>query len=268
MVRVGSLQVRARLYGSGRPLMLVNGIGCGLETWTPLERNLRGFQVLTFDPPGIGRSTRPRWPLRVSGHARIAVALADHFGWDMFDVLGLSWGGTVAQEIAHRHADRVRRLILCATTFGLGGYSWNPVVLGLMSNPFRHTDQLAHRVAPLLYGGDIRHNPHGYDAFVRQRGRTDVRGYYEQVAALRGWSSLPWLRTLTMPTLVMAARRDQIIPGFNARVFARLIPDARVVEMEGGHLSPLLRAEAAADIIRGFLCEPVRPVRIPAALPA
>ena len=254
IVEAAGLRIRARLSGSGRPLLLINGIGCNLETWAPLESVLHGFQLLTFDPPGIGASQAPRWPMRLSGYSTVIAALADHFEWQEFDVFGFSWGGTLAQQFAHNHPQRVRRLILCATTFGLGGYSVNPLVLGMMSNPFRHSSAwVAHAVAPVLYGDDVREHPAGYAAFIQAKSPPSLRAYYAQVYALTGWSSLPWLHRLRMPTLVMAGTQDQVIPRRNAGVIARRIPRARLKMVTGGHLFPLLRSPECARAIRDFL---------------
>lgn len=255
-MKADGLEIRARLTGSGRPLMLINGIGCNLETWAPLLRRLRGLQVLSFDAPGTGGSEGPAWPMRVAGHARVAAALASEIGWSSYDVLGLSWGGTVAQELAHLHPERVRRLILCATTFGIGGYSANPLVTALMSSPFRHSSAtVAQAVAPALYAEDVRMNPGGYADFIRRKGTPSLAAYYRQVYALSGWSSLPWLRRLTMPTLVLAGQRDQVVPARNARVLATCIPRSTLRFVPGGHLFLLLGPEKPAGAIREFLLE-------------
>ena len=255
-VEANGLQIRARLTGTGQPLLLINGIGCSLETWAHLERFLPGFQLLTFDPPGIGESSVPSWPLLLSGHCKVVTSLVEYFGWRDFDVFGLSWGGALAQQFAHKNPRRVRRLILCATTFGLGGYSANPLVMAMMSNPFRHSSSsIASALLPVLYGDDVRDNPEGYSAFIEAKGAPSLRGYYAQVFALSGWSSLPWLHRLEMPTLVMAGTQDKVVPRRNAEVLAGRIPTARLKMVAGGHLFPLLKPEEVARAIREFLSE-------------
>ena len=256
LVKAAGLRIRARVTGSGQPLLLLNGIGCRLETWAPLERLLPEFQLLTFDPPGIGKSSVPRWPMLLSGHCKVVTSLADHFGWRDFDVFGLSWGGTLAQQFAHNQPQRVRRLILCATTFGLGGYSANPLVMAMMSNPFRHSSaSIARALLPVLYGDDVRDHPDGYTEFIEARGAPSLRGYYVQAYALSGWSSLPWLHRLEMPTLVMAGTQDKVVPRRNAEVLAGRIPTARLKMIAGGHLFPLLKPQECAAAIREFLSE-------------
>jgi poly(3-hydroxyoctanoate) depolymerase len=253
MVRVDGVTVMVRRSGQGRPLLLLNGIGCGVETWAPLERALPGFDLLSFDPPGVGNSPNRSWPLGISALGRVAVALADSCGWKEFDVLGVSWGGIVAQQLAHDHPHRVRRLVLCATTFGPGSFCVDPLLIALMSTPLAHTSEWFGRVmAPYLYGADIHQYPGAFEAFERRRLPT-VRGYYAQALAATGWSSLPWLRTLSSPTLVMAGRGDRLVPAAVARLMARAIPNSALHMVEGGHLFLLLRTAESASIIRGFL---------------
>ena len=256
LVRANGVSVMARRSGRGRPLLLLNGIGCGVETWATLERELPGFELLSFDPPGVGGSPNTRRPLGMGGLARVAIALADSCGWKQFDVLGLSWGGLVAQQLAHDHPERVRRLVLAATTFGPGPFTVDPLALALMSTPIRHTSRWFGRmVAPYLYGADVRDYPDAYEAFAGRRSPT-VRGYYVQALAAGTWSSLPWLRTLQCPTLVMGGKRDRMVPPNVARLLARAIPRSTLHMIDGGHLFLLMRTAESGSVIRGFLEQP------------
>jgi pimeloyl-ACP methyl ester carboxylesterase len=253
MVRVDGVTVMARRSGHGRPLLLLNGIGCGVETWEPLEAALPGFELLSFDPPGIGRSPNTRWPLGLGGLVRVAMSLADSCAWKEFDVLGVSWGGIVAQQLAHDHPDRVGRLVLCATTCGPGSFCLDPLVIAMMSTPLPHTSKwFARMVAPYLYGADIREYPEAFEAFERRQPPT-VPGFYAQALAATGWSSLPWLHNLRSPTLVMAGRRDRIVPPAVAGLLARAIPNSSLHMVDGGHLFLLLRSAESAAVIRRFL---------------
>jgi pimeloyl-ACP methyl ester carboxylesterase len=78
-------------------------------------------------------------------------------------------------------------------------------------------------------------------------------GYYLQLATGFGWSSLPWLRFLPQPTLVIAGTDDPIVPLVNGRILARLIPDARLVTIDDGHLFLVTSAVESAAIIADFL---------------
>ena len=257
LVRVQGINVMARRSGSGRPLLLLNGIGCGVETWAPLERALPGFEMLSFDPPGVGSSPKARWPLGMGALARVALALADSCSWKEFDVLGLSWGGLVAQQLAHDHPERVRRLVLAATTFGPGSFTLDPLVVALMSSPVRHTSKWFGRVvAPYLYGADIHEFDEAFAMFETRQAPSRT-GYYAQILASMGWSSLPWLHTLRPPTLVLGGRRDRIVPATVPRLLARAIPNSQLYLVDGGHLFMLLRTAETAAVISRFLSQPV-----------
>src|SRR3954464_15720444 len=120
-VRAAGLRLRVGRHGSGPPLLLITGIGAHLDMWSPFARFAGERELITFDPPGAGLSQRPRRPLRMTGLAGVLTELLDALGLERVDVLGYSFGGGLAQELAHRAPERVRRLVLCATAPGIGG---------------------------------------------------------------------------------------------------------------------------------------------------
>jgi pimeloyl-ACP methyl ester carboxylesterase len=78
-------------------------------------------------------------------------------------------------------------------------------------------------------------------------------GYYLQLAAALGWSSLPWLALLRQRTLVLAGKDDPLVPLVNARILARLIPDARLETIDDGHLFLVTSARESARLVGEFL---------------
>jgi pimeloyl-ACP methyl ester carboxylesterase len=130
-VQIGQQRLRIGLRpepGDATPLLLINGIGANLELFEPFFRALEGIPTITFDPPGIGGSSPPRRLYRLPDLARIIAQLLDHLGHDRVDILGVSWGGGLAQQFARQYPDRCRRLILAATSPGIimvPGYPWN-----------------------------------------------------------------------------------------------------------------------------------------------
>src|SRR4051794_35294024 len=154
VVRAGGRRRRVAGAGPGPPLLLINGIGAPLEMWANFARRIRGRQVVMFDLPGSGRSQSPTLPMRMSGFARVTEALLDELDLPSVDVLGYSFGGAVAQELARRAPDRVRRLILCATFPGIPSVPPDPVVLALMATPLRYTSRtLGAWIVPRIAGG-------------------------------------------------------------------------------------------------------------------
>jgi poly(3-hydroxyoctanoate) depolymerase len=101
-VTLTNATLRVAEAGSGQPLLLVNGIGAGFQTWWPLAWRLsQSHRLIMFDAPGAGGSRELRRPLRMPGLARLVVELCDALGETQVDVLGYSWGGVLAQQLAH-----------------------------------------------------------------------------------------------------------------------------------------------------------------------
>jgi pimeloyl-ACP methyl ester carboxylesterase len=137
-VDVDGVRLRTAVRGSGSPLLLITGLGASLELAEPFERELvkRSHQAVSFDAPGVGESTPYLMPRRMRGAARTVAKMAAALGYHRMDVLGVSLGGVVAQQLAHQSPDLVRRLILAATGPGLGGVPGSPrVLLALASRP-------------------------------------------------------------------------------------------------------------------------------------
>src|SRR5439155_25683894 len=159
---VDGLRLRVGVRGTGRPLLLIMGIGANLEMWQPFEEALdpEVIQTITVDAPGIGGSTGYRYPKRMSGLAHTMAELIDALGYKAVDVLGVSFGGVLAQQLAHQAPDRIRRLVLAATGPGVGGVPGSPKVLLKMATPRRYRQpDYFRRVAGELYGGGARRDP-------------------------------------------------------------------------------------------------------------
>ena len=132
--------LRVSVRGEGRPLLLVMGLGGNIEMWDPLERalNAHGIQTIAYDASGTGHSPTRLVPQRMPGLARQAAHLLDALGHPHADVLGVSFGGAVAQELALGNPHRVRRLVLASTACGLGGVPGNPLAVSLLATPLRY----------------------------------------------------------------------------------------------------------------------------------
>ena len=183
---------------SGPPLLVFNGIGANLELAGPLMARLGDVETIIFDVPGAGKSPPPKHAYRLSFLTDLACEVLKRLGVpedERVDVMGVSWGGGLAQEFAIKHNDRVRRLILAATSMGgIAMVPGHPRVLMKMASPRRYIEKgYMKRVAPELYGGDLRHNPEAIKLFTDHAKGGDPRGYRYQLFAMLGWTSLPWL---------------------------------------------------------------------------
>ena len=139
-------------------MLLINGIGGRLELLEPFVAALDpAVEVIRFDPPGVGGSPLPPRAYRFTGLCRLIAGMLTELGYDRVDVLGISWGGGVAQHFAAFQRARCRRLVLVATATGTPMVPARPSVLRHMVSPRRQLDRAyLHRIAGDIYGGLAR----------------------------------------------------------------------------------------------------------------
>jgi poly(3-hydroxyalkanoate) depolymerase len=259
ILRIGGRTIRVAVREGAPewpPLLLCNGIGASLELLQPFVGALdprRG--VIRFDMPGIGGSPAPAVPYHLALLPSLLAGLLDQLGHEQADVLGISWGGGLAQQFALSRPDRVRRLVLVATGPGALMVPGRPWVLLRLLTPRRHRDPgYAARVAGELYGGSARQDPILARDLLHATARLGpARGYYYQLIASLGWTSLPWLPKLRPPTLILAGDDDPIIPLVNGRIMHWLIPRSRLHIYDGGHLELAADPERLANAVEAFL---------------
>lgn len=236
------------------PLLIFNGIGANTRLLEPLLERLDRHRVIMFDLPGTGASRASHTLRRLSGFADLAAHLLDALGVARVNALGVSWGGGLAQEFVHRHPARCERLVLAATSTGHVMVPPNPLVMWRMATPLRYfSARYMKLVAGSIYGGDLRRDDRRLEEHVRRMEPPTWWGYAGQIFALTGWTSLPWLHRIRQPTLVMAGRDDPLIPLINARILARLIPNAELEVYDCGHLFLLTRLDQVVPRLDAFL---------------
>jgi poly(3-hydroxyalkanoate) depolymerase len=238
------------------PLLLINGIGASLDLLEPFVRELDpALDVIRFDPPGVGGSAAPSGPYRFTGLCRLIAGMLSELGYGSVDVLGISWGGAVAQHFAMVQRDRCRRLVLVATATGALMVPARPSVLRHMVTPRRYLDSAyLQSVAGSLYGGSARSDPGRIAAALHHGNRVgSPLGYLYQLTAGTGWTSVPFLPLLRQRTLILSGDDDPLIPLANARLMHRLIPHSRLHVYHGGHLGMVTEAHEIAPVVDSFL---------------
>jgi poly(3-hydroxyalkanoate) depolymerase len=252
-----AIRVSVRDGDAGRPpLLLCNGIGASLELFQPFIDSLDPRRpVIRFDMPGVGGSPAPVLPYHLATSAPLLAGLLDQLGYQQADVLGISWGGALAQQFAISRPDRVRRLVLVATGPGALMVPGGPQILLRMLTPRRHRDPAyAARIAGGLYGGSARTDPMVARDLLHATTRLGpARGYFYQLISAAGWTSLPRLPRLRPPALILAGDDDPIIPLINARIMHWLIPGSELHVYEGGHLELAAHPERIAPVVEAFL---------------
>ena len=257
-LRIYDLKVRVRRRpGEGVPLLLINGLGGCIEAWEPLTRRLPGHDIIAIDHPGTGLSSPPNRILTMVEIAEFYKEALDVLGVDRAHVLGFSYGGTIAQQMAKDFPAYVNSLILANTAPGWGGFPPDLLTLMVAANPLRYQVPLAREMAaPVIYRGRVGRYPRlfedelaGWDAH-----RSTLLGVGCQVAAFVEWSSVPWLATLDVPTLVLCGEEDPMAPVANSKLMASLIPGAELqIYEEAGHLFIFEVPDVAAAHINDFL---------------
>lgn len=241
---VNGIDIWYERSGEGRRLLFFNGSGATLESSGPMIDPFRArFEVLVHDQRGLGRTEIPPGSYSMEDYAADALALLEHVGWSSCRVIGVSFGGMVAQEFAVTNPDRVERLVLaCTSPGGLGGSSYPLHELGRLDDP-----TLSERFLALL---DTRFTP-GYLAghpadqtlasmFAARttvaKNEEQLRGEREQLLARRGHDVMDRLPHITCPTVVAAGRYDGIAPLANSEAIVSLIPHSELRVYEGGHI--------------------------------
>ncbi|PHR92279.1 MAG: poly(3-hydroxyalkanoate) depolymerase [Robiginitomaculum sp.] len=258
--KVGNQKLRTAVWkgvdkGEGKrtPLLFFNGIGANLEIAQAFADHFTGRDIITFDMPGIGGSPDPKIPYRPWWAANAAKQILQKHGYDKVDVLGVSWGGGMAQQFAFQCKKMTNRLILCATSPGTIMVPGDIRAISKMASPKRYInkDYLAQHFET-LYGD----SEEGFGMFSEHMVPPSLKGYLFQLMAMAGWSSLPFLRFLRVPTLIIAGDRDHIVPLANAHILKFMIKGSQMYEFEdAGHLFLLTKRDESIQIIRDFFGE-------------
>jgi poly(3-hydroxyoctanoate) depolymerase len=250
-VTARGLKLFVREQGDGYPLLMLNGIGSNTEMWGAAEMTLaQGSRTIVFDCPGTGRSQTSLMPLRMPELARVVVAMLDELGHERVDVLGFSFGGLLAQQLAHDAPERVRRLALLGTGCGWGSSFGPPAAILAVSNPLRYYSRTWFDLTNRLIGEPESEH---VDATARLAHPPSALGYSYQLYAAASWTSLPWLHRVKAPTLVIAGARDRLVPPSNAIQLAQQLRTSRLHLLpDVGHLLLFYRDSPAPGLLADF----------------
>lgn len=254
-----TLRVAVHKGAPGRtPLLLFNGIGASLETFAPFLAALDPDRpVIRLDPPGIGGSPMPARPYRYSTLSRAIGRVLDRLEITQVDVLGISWGGALAQQFAITERKRVRRIVLVATSTGAISVPANPRVLAHLATPKRHKDpSYMMSIAGSIYGGSLRKNQDHLKDLLPYFGRGGQKGGYAlQLLAGVGWTGVPLLPLIRQPILILAGDDDPIIPSPNGHLIKRLSRHSELITYHGGHIDLIVNPGELVPHIERFLAE-------------
>jgi pimeloyl-ACP methyl ester carboxylesterase len=240
-VRLGDVEVFYERWDGGPPLLFLNGSGATIDgVRLLLAPFAERFDLVVHDQRGLGRTSSPPGAWTMADYAADALALLDHLGWAAARVVGISFGGMVAQELAATWPDRVERLaLLCTSPGGDGGASYPLHELATLDAAERAT--VGVRIL------DTRFTPEWLASHPSDRALADLMaarqgqagatgdGAVRQLEARRGHDVFDRLPAVRCPTLVAAGRYDGIAPLGNSEAIASRIPGAELRVYEGGH---------------------------------
>ena len=258
IVQAGGTPLRVAIRpgtGTGPPLLLCNGIGMRLEACRPFVDALDpAIEVICFDAPGTGGSQLPSLPYRFTTLALLLREMLHNLGHQQADVLGVSWGGGLAQQFALLNPRLCRRLILVATATG----AWTMVP----PNPLPPVKNLILRRWGDLWGGSAKTDPDGLTSALRKARISPLSmGFLYQNTAALGFTTLPLLPLIRQRTLVLTGDDDPIIPVANGRILAAGIPHATLHVYHGGHVELATRPSLLTPLITSFLAAPPHDAR-------
>jgi 3-oxoadipate enol-lactonase len=248
-----------RLVGEGPALVLLHGLGASGEMFQPIWDQLAAHhQLLIPDLRGMGQSAQLPGPYTVEQLAADVAGLLQTQGLASADVLGVSQGGTIAQQLAWRYPTRIRRLVLVCT------YAYN------LASPRERLDArltpylirligpaaLARLVIrPSLFGGA----PMALAQVRLLRRLLAATRKHQMLAAYQAmtvFDSRSWLDQIRQPTLIVCGSQDRAVPGWHAQVLARGIKGAELREIQGaGHMLIYTHAQQFIDLLEAWLSE-------------
>lgn len=258
LIPVLGQQIRVNVRsGTGVPLVLCNGIGASLEVLDPVVEHLDpDTTVVRFDAPGSGGSPDSPLPYGFPYLAAVLRQLLNKLDLNTraVDVLGLSWGGALAQQFAFQNPRYCRRLILVSTGNGAIMVPGKAGVLAKLLTPRRFLDhQYAASIAGDLYGGTVRTDPSVVkQLFDRQLMSGSRVGYLHQLLAGSVWTSIFALPLVRQRTMVVAGLDDPVVPLSNARILHRLLPNSTLHLHSGGHVDLITNAAELAPVVEMF----------------
>jgi pimeloyl-ACP methyl ester carboxylesterase len=243
-VTVNGIDVYYERQGEGPRLLFFNGSGSTIETSRLLLNPFASrFDLVVHDQRGLGLTAIPPGPYSMADYAADAAGLLDHLGWDTARVVGVSFGGMVAQEFAVTWPDRVERLALaCTSPGGAGGSSYPLHELAGRSEAERA--DIAVRILDTRFDAAWLASHPADQALVEimaarragdHKSADQRRGEAEQLAARSRHDVTDRLRAITCPTLVASGRYDGIAPVANGRAIAAGIQGADLRIYDGGH---------------------------------
>jgi pimeloyl-ACP methyl ester carboxylesterase len=237
-VSANGLEIYVDQVGQGPNVLLIAGLGDPAEAWQfQLDGLANRYRLTAFDNRGAGRTPRPDAPTTVEAMADDAAAVLRALEIPTAHVAGFSMGSAIAQELALRHPELVRSLVLVSTyarpdalfRSQLNFWRWLPeaapseraffeAFFTWVYTPRAHADGSVDQIVEEAL------------AFPHQQ---SVEAFQAQVDVCLGHDTADRLWQIAAPTLVLSSELDVILPPRFGRAVAEAIPNARFDVLAG-----------------------------------
>ena len=255
-ITVNGIQLYYEIKGDGPPLLIISGTGADLRNPRPENPTLNGFRVLRYDQRGLGQTASPKGAYTMADYADDAAALLESLEIDRVNVIGISFGGMVAQHLVTRFPHKVKKLVLACTS--PGGNNFSSFDLRKIVSSSKNQIESWLQLLDSRYKIPEENLP--ILNMVKDALHTNTRlfphlitdGLTRQLEARSGHDCVNGLRGIPHQTLIVGGRYDDIAPLKNLLEIHRLIKNSQLQIFEGGHLF-LMQDKQAWPAIISFL---------------
>jgi len=239
--KVNGFNVNYTITGEGEPLILIMGLASSQSSWMYQTRFFKkNYRVITFDNRGAGKSDKPEGPYSIRMMADDTVHLMNHLGIEKANILGLSMGGMIAQELAINYPKRVMKLVLgCTCACHDDALNGQSPEFDKALDLYTHGKVLP--LASLLFNSKTNKVSSAFLMKIQAKlmKSSDLKGFLAQREAFVKHNAVDRLALITAPTFVLVGTEDKVIKPSSSEVMAKLIPNARLIRIEkGSHTFP------------------------------
>ena len=262
-VKVNDIQMFYEVHGEGFPLIMIMGLTGNTNWWDPrwIETLSEKFKIIAFDNRGAGRTDISDREYSIKLFADDTAGLMDALGISRANVLGLSMGGMIAQELVLNYPEKVKKLVLCATHCGgAKSVQASEEVLGILTADKRgmSAEEVARMTIPLLFTEDFIKNTPGVEELVIEqitKNPISNEAFMRQMSAIMNFDAYDRLSQIKTPTLILRGKQDILVPPENGSILEKAIPGSRLVSFENSAHGLMEETEEVLDTILEFLAE-------------
>jgi len=239
-VNIDGFELYYEIHGEGVPLTMIMGLGANSEWWEEdlINRLKNHFKVILFDNRGTGRSEDPGEDFTLKMLADDVAKMLENLGINKTNLLGISMGGMIAQEIALNYPEKIMKLVLCSTYCG-GSKSVqpSPEIVKILSKPRegRPIEEIIDEMVDLLYTSEfISNNPDKINEARKNMRKYPIsnENYQRQGKAIFSHNTCRKLKNIEIPTLIMHGKKDRLLPPKNGEILHGFIPNSELAMFE------------------------------------